>query len=36
MLDAGRTGPALAYVAVSVVAGLAGVLLAVRLTREAP
>ena len=32
MLDGGRTGLALAYVAVSLVAGLAGVLLAVRLS----
>jgi CrcB protein len=34
MLDAGRAGLALAYVAVSLVAGLAGVLVAVRLTGE--
>ena len=34
MLDAGRGGLAIAYVAVSLVAGLAGVLLAVRLTKE--
>ena len=36
MLDAGRGGLALAYVAVSLVAGLAGVLVAVRVTKEAP
>ena len=34
MLDAGRAGLALAYVAVSLVAGLAGVLVAVRVTGE--
>jgi CrcB protein len=34
MLDAGRAGLALAYVAVSLVAGLAGVLAAVRVTGE--
>ncbi|MFM9140021.1 MAG: fluoride efflux transporter CrcB [Solirubrobacterales bacterium] len=36
MLDAGRAGLALAYVAVSLVAGLAGVLVAVRVTKEGP
>lgn len=36
MLDAGRAGLALAYVAVSLVAGLAGVLVAVRITKESP
>lgn len=34
MLDAGRAGLALAYVAVSLVAGLAGVLVAARVTGE--
>ena len=34
MLDAGRGGLAIAYVAVSLVAGLVGVLVAVRLTKE--
>lgn len=34
MLDAGRGGLAIAYVGVSLVAGLAGVLVAVRLTKE--
>ena len=36
MLDAGRGGLAVAYVAISLVAGLAGVIVAARLAREEP